>query len=142
MDGSEARNQAPGGKAAATLESARVASGRSSSSSVALSGGRVGGEGSVEGEGGGSRGGGRGQRGRGRGRGAGGPSSSSSPALSPSPSLPSPPSSARPPAIVRRNDEAIVTAARRGDLAEVRRLYEDGVSLDSTDNNGGNITMT
>ena len=43
MDGSEARNQAPGGKAAATLESARVASGRSSSSSVALSGGRVGG---------------------------------------------------------------------------------------------------
>jgi len=43
------------------------------------------------------------------------------------------PSVGSPPAIVRRNDDAIVIAARRGDLDEVTRLYDDGVSLDSTD---------
>ena len=59
-----------------------------------------------------------------------------------SPSLPSPPSSASPPAIVRRNDEAIVDAAFSGDLAEVRRLYEDGVSLDSTDDFGWTALMS
>ena len=45
MDRGEERNQLPGGKAAATLGPAGVSSGRSSSISVALSGGRVGGEG-------------------------------------------------------------------------------------------------
>jgi hypothetical protein len=113
-------------------ESARVASGRSSSSSEALPGGRVGGEGSVEGEGGGEGGSRGGQTGGNDGiRGAEGPSSISSQALPP------PPVSLR----IGKQGRAIVWAAGDGNLAAVLRLYEDGFSLDSTSDRGYTCLM-
>ena len=59
--------------------------------------------------------------------------SASSPSLAPSPSISLPLITST---VERRNDEAIVRAAERRELAEVTRLYEDGVSLESTDNGG------
>ncbi len=124
-----------GGKATSTCRSFRLVSNSLSSSSV---GGavEVWHDGGYLGEGGepGMRGG----RAWGRARGRGGLSSSLSsslsvPSITTSPPLPAP--------IERRNDSNMYNAARQGDLEEVRRLYEDGASADSSGGPGDSSAL-